>query len=180
MKESIKKTLIIALLNPISLMFALLFYLVLGNTETALSLPPFSSFIHVRPDHFIINMVFCFLLLSSRVNSYSIKQIIIIASIISILYFPLQSFLGLQNAIGISGFLYFLASRHIFTRETKKPLWYSLGVFLAIAEFATIKNPDGYAHGVHLIGYFMGIISITIPLSENTPKWARSIFHPLG
>ena len=84
MKESLRKTLILVLLNPVSIIGALSLYLILGNTDLALSMPPFNAFIHVRPDHFIINMISCFVLLIPEVNKFSIKQIVVIASLISV------------------------------------------------------------------------------------------------
>jgi hypothetical protein len=66
-------------------------------------------------------------------------------------------------------------SRFFFSREKYKALNYIICGILIVAEVSTIANNDGIAHGVHLIGAVMGLISLNPDKYRVVPDMVKRV-----
>lgn len=161
---SAKTTGITILFCGASTVFIFLQVVVFGINSSNLIMmnPLLSGYLHLSMQHFLLNMGILLLALIPEVNRYySPLKIFYITTIISLLYLPIEA-LGLTEvAIGISGTCYFLISRYLLSLENKARLG-MLGIVLlaSIETWGLSGSPDGAAHGVHLIGMFLGFISL--------------------
>lgn len=123
--------------------------------------PFLSGYLHLSMEHFLLNMGILLLALLPEVNRYySPLKIFYITTIISLLYLPIEVLGFTEVAIGTSGTCYFLISRYLLSLENKAWLGVSGIVLLACIETWELTGyPDGAAHGVHLIGMFLGFVS---------------------
>ena len=178
-KQKGKVILKIALLTLLSFPLLVLSYLIFGNnTEILFKIPPINVFLHSDISHALSNILLIALLIIPAVNNYGIKSIIIISSMISIIYIPFILFGG-GSVIGISGFCFYLISRFLFTRKKYTMPFIILGCFILLMEIIQIKNPDGISHGVHIIGYILGLISINPNVIKFISKEKYNILLPL-
>jgi hypothetical protein len=180
MKENLKRS--IALTGKIFLLVILSFVAVwfltmlTGDADWALQFPLINSFIHSDLLHLFGNLFIIFLLLNSEINNYTLKQIYLITTSISLIYFPLY-LIGLPDFVGLSGLVYFLLTRFLFSAEKFKILIYIVPVFLFIFEAWQIKNPDGISHGVHLLGIILGTLSAVF--HERFSGYLKKILIPI-
>ena len=133
------------------------------NSSDLIMMNPFlSGYLHLSMEHFLLNMVILLLALIPEVNRYySPLKIFYITTIISLLYLPIEALGFTEVAIGISGTCYFLISRYLLSLENKAWLGVPGIVLLACIEtWGLSGSPDGAAHGVHLIGMFLGFVSL--------------------
>jgi membrane associated rhomboid family serine protease len=133
----------------------------LGGVGYFLFYNPFvSAFVHADPSHLAYNMLMLFLCLIPVIHQeFQPKKIIVVATILSLLFFPFILFQLSLPVIGLSMFAYFLLGRIVLSR--KKYFWIYLGLFLTmlIGEMTLIKSDDGTAHFAHFFGAIMGAIS---------------------
>ena len=66
-------------------------------------------------------------------------------------------------------------SRFFFSREKYKALNYIIFGILIAAEVSTIANNDGIAHGVHLIGAVIGLISLNPDKYKIVPNRVKRV-----
>jgi len=184
MKENLKRSAIETLkvlgVCVLAYPLGLIMMLILGgNADLAISLPFISGFIHQSLDHFLFNIIAIFLLLIHRGNKYDIKQMVLITIVVQTFTFIL-TFFGVQISIGISGLVYFLLTRLLLSNKFLIPI---LAIIL-IGEVVTLNDPDGISHGGHLIGMFLGFVSINTVIrkyldrNHRMNQLARSIFVP--
>lgn len=178
-KQRGKVILKIALLVSLSFPLLVLSYLLIGDsTDILFKIPPINVFLHSDITHALSNIILISLLIIPSINNYGIKSIILISSIISIIYIPFL-FFGGGSVIGISGFCFYLISRFLFTRKKYATLFIILGCFILLMEIIQIKNPDGISHGVHIIGYILGLLSIIPRVINFISKEKYNILLPL-
>ena len=144
--------------------FIFLQVLIFGiNSSNFIMMNPFlSGYLHLSIEHFLLNMGILLLALLPEVNRYySPLKIFYITTIISLLYLPIEALGFTEVAIGISGTCYFLISRYLLSLDNKARLG-MLGIVLlaCIETWGLSGSPDGAAHGVHLIGIFLGLVSL--------------------
>ena len=132
------------------------------NSNLLMMNPLLSGYLHLSVPHFISNMLLIFLALCSDINQkYTLLKIFYVTLIIEMIYLPLEVLELSQIARGISGTCYFLISRFFFSWREKAWLGASIAVVLALIEFnGFFSAPDDAAHGVHLLGIFLGFISL--------------------
>jgi membrane associated rhomboid family serine protease len=132
----------------------------LGGLSYILFYNPFvSAFVHADFTHLAYNMWLLFLCLIPVIHQeFEPKKIIVVASILSCLFFPLIIFQLSLPVIGLSMFAYFLIARIVLSR---KKYWVYLALFLTllIGEMTLIQSDDGTAHLAHFFGAIMGAIS---------------------
>ena len=142
--------------------------------------PFVSGFLHGGLEHIGFNLLAIFLLLLPLVNSkYNFEKIFWITFFISLIYLPLSIFGIMPYAIGISGTCCFLASRYFLTWEKHKNIGIALLAIIAIPDLLNLFDSGAkIAHGVHLIGYILGVISLKKDLLRKiTPNW---IYDKIG
>ncbi len=158
-KESLLLTSKILCLVVASYPLAWIITMITGDANLALQFPLVNSFIHTDILHLAGNFMMLFIILSSKENLYGIWQIFFTTSLISIVYFPF-TFIGLPEFVGLSGLVYFLLSRILFSLEHYTKVGFIFIGILLTAELLQIKNPDGISHGVHLLGILFAFISV--------------------
>ena len=161
---SAKTTGITILFCGAATVFIYLQLVIFGDNRSDLMMmnPLLSGYLHKEWQHFFFNMGILLLALLPGVNRYySPLKIFYITTIISLLYLPIEALGFTKVAIGISGTCYFLISRYLLSLENKARLG-MLGIVLlaCIETWGLSGSPDGAAHGVHLIGMFLGFISL--------------------
>jgi membrane associated rhomboid family serine protease len=180
MKENLGRSFVLTgkILSLVVLSFVAVWLLtmLIGDANLALKFPLINSFVHSDLVHLFGNLLIIFLLLNSEINNYSLKQLYIITTSISLIYFPLY-LIGLPDFIGLSGLVYFLLTRFLFSVEKFKILIYLIPFFLFVFEAWQIKNPDGISHGVHLLGIILGTVSVVF--HERFSGYLKEIFIPI-
>lgn len=179
-----KKTLNLVLKNSIHLSlyilfsyFSLLVMMILGlSAKEAFMFPAISGFIHGDISHMLFNIIALLILLIPEVNRYNFRSIFFITLIISFIYL-IPVFLGFPEAIGLSGTIYFLGGRLLLSSTNKHRYFLgSIFILALLMELTSIKNPDGIAHGVHVIGLLLGMISLKC--DQIFPKVEHKISGP--
>lgn len=151
--ETLKMIGVCILAYPVGIILMLLLG---GNADLAVSLPFVSGFMHHDIMHFLFNIIFLFLLLLYSGNKYNLKQMILIVFLIQCFCFVVSLF-GVLPSVGISGLVYFLATRYLikFNKITLV-----LFFILLLGEVLSLNDPDGISHWGHLIGVFFGFMSL--------------------
>lgn len=149
-----------------------------GNADLAISLPFVSGFIHHDIAHFLFNIVSLFFLLIYTGNKYNLKQMVLITFLIQCFCFIVSLF-GVLPSVGISGLVYFLATRYLikFNKITLV-----LFFILLLGEALSLNDPDGISHWGHLIGIFFGFVSLNINhyrLSNILPRKLLQVIHSI-
>lgn len=137
-----------------------------------LKIPFISGFLHNSLSHFVINIILFYLTMLPVCNKrYSVKNIYWITFIISLFYLPI-SLAGLTlPAIGISGMCFFFLSRFLWGWYHTINFGKIIFIFLFSAELFSIGNfQDGTAHGIHMIGGLLGLVSLNPNMKKYSPK----------
>jgi len=138
------------------------------SSEIANMNPLLSGFLHQSIDHISLNMFVLFIAMLNPINSkFDWKSIYIVTTVISLIYLPIEILGITPSAIGLSGTCYFFL-----TRSTINWGWIGKCVifFLAISEAGSLFSGDSTAHGVHLIGIVLGIVSLHITEKQKSPE----------
>jgi membrane associated rhomboid family serine protease len=162
-KFSVKVTLQVLLVSLGAFFVFAIFLAIFGeNAQRIVFLNPLiNGFMHSGFEHILYNLLLIFLFLLADINRpYDINKIFWVTFLLSCTYLPIALLNITEPAIGVSGTCYFLMSRFFFTREKYKAFNYIIFGILIVAEISTIANNDGIAHGVHLIGAVIGLISL--------------------
>ena len=160
--NAVKTTGIVSLICiAISLLYVISVAINLGGISYILFYNPFiSALVHADFSHLAYNMLMLFLCLIPVIHQeFQTKKIILVATILSLLFFPFILFQISLPVIGISMFAYFLLCRIVLSR--KKYFWVYIALFLTmlIGELTLIQSDDGTAHFAHFFGAIMGAIS---------------------
>jgi hypothetical protein len=181
-KSSLKITAGVLGLSTIAFVLSIIFVLVFGENSVKFLYynPGINGFIHSSFSHLSENMLNVFLLCLADINIiYSLKRFYLITVVLSAVYLPL-ALLGLASpVVGISGMVYFLASRFFITNNAKPWLrWigYILYSLALLGEISMLGNDDNVAHLFHLFGAAIGAISVS-PLNKYIPNKLNQILN---
>jgi len=131
--------------------------------------PVLSGFLHTDFWHLSGNIFILFLLLLPDINeNYRFKNIFLITLIISLAYLPF-TFLGIaEEAVGLSGTVYFLMTRWLLSWS-----YFKIGILLlmiiCLGELVLLNDKDQIAHGVHLLGIGMAFLSVIMSKNQISP-----------
>jgi hypothetical protein len=177
-KFSTKVTLQVLLLSLGAFFVFAIFLAIFGEGSQRIVFlnPLINGFIHSGFEHIIYNLLLVFLFLMADINRpYDVSKIFWVTFLLSCTYLPIALLHITEPAIGVSGTCYFLMSRFFFSREKYKVFNYIIFGILVTAEISAIANNDGIAHGVHLIGAALGIISLNPDKYKIVPDIVKRV-----
>jgi membrane associated rhomboid family serine protease len=137
-------------------------YMIFGEyaRKFLLMQPMLNGFLHVDFWHLTFNVFILFLLLLPDINDhYRFKNIFFITLIISLSYLPFTLFGIAEPAVGLSGTVYFLMTRWLLSWSYFKT-GLSLLAIICLGELNPINEKDQVAHGVHLLGVAIAILTL--------------------
>lgn len=128
------------------------------DNEAILYNPLLSGYLHQDIGHFGLNMLVLFVCLLHPANQhFSFRQLFVINTLISSMYYPLVLFEFMPFAIGLSGTCnFFLCRALLLSRPAFKWLVALIGIFELLHVFDITRT----AHLVHLIGLLFGGLSV--------------------
>jgi membrane associated rhomboid family serine protease len=181
-KTSLKLTGGVLFLSVITFIISVILILIFGvEAGSLISYNPFTNgFMHSSLPHISENMLNLLILFLADINTiYTLRKFYWSAVILSSIYLPFV-LLGLaQPVVGISGMVYFLASRFIITNKNRKALrWigYILYGFAILGEISQLGKDDGVAHLFHLLGAALGAITV-LPVNKYIPNKLNKIIN---
>jgi hypothetical protein len=183
LRASIKITAGVLVLSIIAFIISAILILVLGESSSGLIMynPLVNGFMHSSFGHLGSNILNVFLLCLADINMiYSLRRFYWIAVILSAVYLPL-AILGIASpVVGISGVVYFLASRFFITNSATAAwirwVGYILYGLVILGEISMLGNDDNVAHLFHLFGAAVGAISVS-PLNKHIPTKLNQILN---
>ena len=181
-KVSLRLTCGVLLLSVSAFILSIIIILSLGvETGNFISYNPLiNGFIHSSLPHISENMLNLFLLFLADINTvYTLRKFYWSAVILSSIYLPFVLLGLVQPVIGISGMVYFLASRFIITNKGKTGLrWtgYIFYGFIILGDISQLGNDDNVAHLFHLIGAALGAVTV-LPINKYIPNKLNKIIN---
>lgn len=168
-RNSGKLTLQVFGLSAISFLALAVFLAIFGEAGEMFIIinPVTSGFIHAGFEHLFYNLLLIFIFTLPELNSkYDINKLFWITFILSCAYLPISLLEYTRYSVGISGTCFFLMSRFFFSKDGPillRILKISVFSLTILGEILGMnKAEDGIAHGVHLLGVLLGIITIYI------------------
>lgn len=181
-KTSLRLTGGVLLLSVITFILSVILILIFGvEAGSLISYNPFTNgFMHSSLPHISENMLNLLILFLADINTiYTLRKFYWSAVILSSIYLPLV-LLGLaQPVIGISGMVYFLASRFIITNNNSIGLrlaGYIFYGFTILGEISQLGSDDGVAHLFHLLGAALGAVTV-LPINKYIPNRLNKIIN---
>lgn len=154
---------LVSIILGVNLFYILTFVIINSNNTSAFFIynPFFSPFIHSGIEHLLYNIIFLAIVLIPDINSnLGLNNILKLTLLLSFSLFPLVLFEISDPIIGISGLCYLLLARVLITRKKYSKLHILLLLFFSVFELKSIGNNDDISHLCHLLGVFVGSLSV--------------------
>jgi hypothetical protein len=132
------------------------------------TLPATSPFIHASMTHFVENVIMLLVLMLPQVNShFTIKELVLLAIGLALLYLPFVLLGFSVSVIGLSGLGYFLLTRFILANTFFRKTLLVLFTLLLLGELTLLGSADDVAHGFHLFAVLSGGIVFKLKKKSN-------------
>lgn len=182
-RSSLKITTGVLVLSIIAFIISAILILALGESSSGFIMynPFVNGFMHSSFGHLGSNMLNVFLLCLADINAiYTLKRFYWTAVILSAVYLPL-ALLGIASpVVGISGVVYFLASRFFITNSATAAwirwVGYILYGLVILGEISMLGNSDNVAHLFHLFGAALGAVTV-LPINRCIPNKINKIIN---
>jgi hypothetical protein len=182
-RSSLKITAGVLVLSIIAFIISAILILVGGESSSGFIMynPFVNGFMHSSFGHLGSNMLNVFLLCLADINAiYTLKRFYWTAVILSAVYLPL-ALLGIASpVVGISGVVYFLASRFFITNSATAAwirwVGYILYGLVILGEISMLGNSDNVAHLFHLFGAALGAVTV-LPINRYIPNKINKIIN---